>query len=165
MKSLALRCALIALFSVASFWADGKNAQDAETFLKGFLNPKANHVAMTQKLIPQSNDCQMYFTDKKLAQLSCKTYAGMLADFGIQPKAGQTELLVWQATGAELAAGTGNAYYFPGGYKNIAAKINPNAVIFAFKFVKPGKKIGYAFDGLTYVNGQWRIFPKPWRLK
>jgi hypothetical protein len=35
--------------------------------------------------------------------------------------------------------------------------------IYRFKFVEPGKDLGMAFDGLIYVNGHWRIFPKPWR--
>ena len=29
---------------------------------------------------------------------------------------------------------------------------------------EPGEELGMAFDGLTYVNGNWRIFPKPYRL-
>ena len=29
--------------------------------------------------------------------------------------------------------------------------------------VKPGETLGMAFDGLAFVNGHWRIFPKPWR--
>ena len=35
--------------------------------------------------------------------------------------------------------------------------------LFRFKFVKAGETIGMAFDGLAFVNGHWRIFPKPWR--
>jgi hypothetical protein len=81
----------------------------------------------------------------------------------VAPKAGQTEVKVFSATSDEMKAWSGNAAEFAGGWKDVATKLKPGLKIYRFKFVEPGKDLGMAFDGLMYVNGNWRIFPKPWR--
>ena len=52
---------------------------------------------------------------------------------------------------------------FPGGYKRVVQFMKPGIPIVRFKFVKPGDRIGLAFDGLVYVNGRWALMPKPYR--
>ncbi|MFO0760076.1 MAG: hypothetical protein U0359_26570 [Byssovorax sp.] len=61
----------------------------------------------------------------------------------------------------DLRAGTGHADRCPGAYKKAAKHMRPGVVIYCFKMVKPGSDDGPARDGLTYVNGHWAIFPKP----
>ena len=82
----------------------------------------------------------------------------------ISPKAGQTELLLWNATSEELNEGTGDAGQFPGGYQEAAKHLKPGVTWYRFKFVEPGKTLGMAFDGLACINGRWTIFPEPWRV-
>src|SRR5262249_54096402 len=81
----------------------------------------------------------------------------------IKPKPGQTEVKIWSATGADLAAGKGNAKEFPGGYRKVAKHLAAGVMFFRFKFVEAGKDNGTAYDGLAFVNGHWVIAPKPWR--
>lgn len=81
----------------------------------------------------------------------------------VAPKAGQTEVKIFSATSEEMKSWTGNAGEFAGGWKEVAPKLKAGLKIYRFKFVEPGKDLGMAFDGLIYVNGNWRIFPKPWR--
>ena len=53
---------------------------------------------------------------------------------------------------------------FPTGMRSLASDLKPNLTIYGFKFVKPGETTGMAFEGLTHINGKWRLFPKPWRF-
>lgn len=136
---------------------------DALTFLQGFLDP-AKRAALATALKPERADYDAVFTPdvaEKVAAAYVSAWSG--GDPGIGPKAGQTEVLVWKATTEELRAATGDAAEFPGGYKTAAAKLQPGVVFHRFKFVKPGETTGMAYDGLVFVHGHWRMFPKPWR--
>jgi hypothetical protein len=62
-----------------------------------------------------------------------------------------------------LKAGTGQAKELAGGWKEAAAKMKPGLKVYRFHFLEPGKTAGMSYDGLIYVNGNWRVFPKPWR--
>jgi hypothetical protein len=75
-----------------------------------------------------------------------------------------TELALFKATTDELQQGAAAANEFPGGYKRIADKFKPGLTIYRWKYVKPGEKLGMAFDGLVNVNGHWVWFPKSWRI-
>jgi hypothetical protein len=52
---------------------------------------------------------------------------------------------------------------FPGGYRAIAAKLNPNRIWVRWKFCRPGETAGMAYDGLVWVDDHWAWFPKPYR--
>jgi hypothetical protein len=164
---LLLLCLALALGSSAA-------ANAAETFpgteagatslLKEFVKPGADHAALSKQLRPATADYAVVFD----ADASAKAAAayGPAWDAGqmvVVPKAGQTEVKVFSATSDEMKSWTGNATEFPGGWKDVAPKLKPGLKIYRFKFVEPGKDLGMAFDGLIYVNGNWRIFPKPWR--
>ena len=41
--------------------------------------------------------------------------------------------------------------------------MKPGIPIVRFKFITKGETLGLAFDGLVYLDGQWKILPKPWR--
>jgi hypothetical protein len=136
---------------------------DAKTFLQGFLDP-AKRPAQAAGLKPDRADYEAVFGKDLAAKVEAayqSAWAG--GDPGIGPKEGQTEVLVWKATTEELRAGTGDAKEFPGGWKTAAEKLSPGLTFHRFKFVKPGEATGMAYDGLIFLNGRWRMFPKPWR--
>lgn len=154
----ALLCAPI--FAVAQ---DAGSEADATALLKKFLPASADRTALTKDLRPTSEDYTKVFTAdfaKKLEAAQKALWDGAPA---IGPKEGQTEVVVSKATTEDFVKGTAAAKEFPGGYAKIGDKLQPGATLFRFKFVKPGETLGMAFDGLAFVNGHWRIFPKPWR--
>lgn len=80
-------------------------------------------------------------------------------------KPDQTEVRVWGATTEELRAwGKDAQANFPGGYEEIKDQLRPGLTIYSIDMVVPGEEHGMAYNGLTYVNGHWAFFPKPWRV-
>lgn len=137
--------------------------EGAKAFLAQFVAPNADHAALTRGLRPTSNDYKTMFDAKAAAKIE----AAQAKDWNsnkavIKPKPNQTEVKVWSATGADLAAGKGAASEFPGGYKKVGKHLAPSVLFFRFKFVEAGKDVGTAYDGLSFVNGHWVIAPKPW---
>ena len=70
----------------------------------------------------------------------------------------------WAWWAEELQTRAGASHYFPGGYRRAAKILRRGHTVYRWKFVKPGEKLGMAFDGLVYLNGRWLFFPKPWRI-
>jgi hypothetical protein len=136
----------------------------ATILLKEFVQPGADCAALSKQLRPTSGDIANVFEPDLASKLDAAYQpawdAGKLV---IAPKPGQTEVKVFSATSDEMKSWKGAAADFPGGWKEVAAKLKPGLKIYRFKFVEPGKDLGMAFDGLIYLNGHWRIFPKPWR--
>ena len=137
--------------------------EGARQLLMTFFDQTVDPASLTMSLKPEPADYQAYFAgaaaDKALAG-----YEGLWGSNPvIAPKPGQTELLLVKATTDELKAGAPAAQEFPGGYGDIADKLNPGHTVYRFKFVEPGESMGMAFDGLVHVNGHWVLFPKPWR--
>jgi hypothetical protein len=136
----------------------------ATSLLGEFVKPGADCAALSKQLRPTAADYAAVFEADLAAKM--EPMYGPAWDAGqlvIAPKAGQSEVKVFSATSEELKSGAGAALDFPGGWKDAATKLKPGLKIYRFKFVEPGKDLGMAFDGLVYVNGNWRIFPKPWR--
>lgn len=139
----------------------------AKALLQQFLAPDADRVKLSLALKPTSGDYAKVFANAEMAKKAETVYPMLWENvpkrpFG--PKPGQTEILVWGATTDDLKAGTGNASKFPGGYKRAAEHLKPGLKVFRFKFVKPGERLGMAFDGLYNLDGRWVLVPKPWRL-
>jgi hypothetical protein len=137
----------------------------AKALLAEFVKPGADHATLSKSLRPSKADYEAVF----LPELAAKAEAvyGPAWDGGqmvVAPKAGQTQALVFPATSDELKSWTGGATEFPGGWKDVGAQLKPGVTFYRFKFVEPGQDLGMAFDGLAHVNGNWRIFPKPWRV-
>ncbi len=136
----------------------------AKKVLTAMLSPTADHAALTTALKPKTEDYVAAFegdaAKKAEAAYDPMWRAGKVV---VKPKEGQTELLLYEATTEDLRAGTGHAKQFPGGYSQVAKSFKPGQKWYRFKFTKPGDKRGMAYDGLTYVNGRWVIFPKPYR--
>jgi hypothetical protein len=172
-QTRANKSKIVLLFLVVGL-AVGAAANAAETFpgteagatslLKQFLKPGADHAALSKQLRPTAADYAAVFdadSSAKVAAVYDPAWDG--GQMVVAPKPGQTEVKVFSATSDEMKSWTGNAAEFPGGWKDVAAKLKPGLKIYRFKFVEPGKDLGMAFDGLIYINGNWRIFPKPWR--
>ncbi len=167
----AIRHFAFLLFTSGAFVACGQSSSGlpateagAKQLLQQFLTPGADHAALSKALRPTAADyAAVYGTDAaaKLDQAYAPAWdAGQLV---VAPNEGQTELKMWKATSEELKAGTGEAAGFPGGYKEIASKLQPGQTLYRFKFTKPGEELGMAYDGLVHVNGHWVLIPKPWR--
>lgn len=140
---------------------DGAKALVAE-----FVKPGADLAALTRNLRPTKADYDAVFTPDLAAKAD--TVYGAAWDGGqlgsIAPKPGQTQVMIMSATSEELKSWTGDAKEFAGGWKDVSAQLKPGVTFYQFQFVEPGKKFGMAYDGLAYVNGNWRIFPKPWKV-
>jgi hypothetical protein len=137
----------------------------AKALLAEFAKPGADTATLSKALRPTKADYDAVF----MSDLATKADAvyGPAWDGGqmvIAPKAGQTQVLVSSATSDELKSWTGGAAEFPGGWKGVGAQLKPGVTFYRFKFVEPGQELGMAYDGLAHVNGNWRIFPKPWRV-
>jgi hypothetical protein len=140
----------------------------ARALLQEFMKPDADRKKLTMELRPTKEDYRAFYADESTAARA-ETYFDKLWSGGnavVAPKEGQTELKLVSATTEELKNSQGEASEFPGGLVSLAStdNIKPNLTIHAFKFVKPGESMGMAFEGLTHVNGHWRLFPKPWRF-
>lgn len=140
----------------------------AQALLQEFLKPDADRKKLTMELRPTKEDYRAFYANEETAARA-ETYFDQLWSGGnavVAPKEGQTELKLVSATTEELSNSQGAASEFPSGMSSLAATDNlkPNLTIYAFKFVKPGESTGMAFEGLTHVNGHWRLFPKPWRF-
>jgi hypothetical protein len=136
----------------------------ATSLIKEFVKPGADTAALSKQLRPTAADLAAFF-ESDVVEKAASNYnpawdAGQLV---IEPKAGQTEVKMFSTTTDEMKSWTGTATEFDGGWKPTAPKLKTGLKIYRFKFLEPGKDLGVAFEGLVYINGNWRIFPKPWR--
>jgi hypothetical protein len=141
------------------------SASPAKEVMAAFTKPGADHAALTNALRPKPEDYAAVFTPEAAA----KVKAGLepLWDGGkltLKPAANQTEITAAGVPQPELLRGDGNAVNCPGGYKDIASKIQPTVTVHCVRFLKQGEKGGLHVDGLVNVNGHWALFPKPWRF-
>lgn len=136
----------------------------AMSLLQEFVKPGADHAALSKPLRPTAADYAAVFepdTAAKVAALYDPLWNSGQAV--IAPKPGQSEVKLFSATTDELKSWTGGATEFPGGWRQIGPKLKSGFKIYGFKFVEPGQSSGMTYDGLIYVNGNWRIFFKAWR--
>ncbi len=135
----------------------------ARALLQQFFVSGADLAALTATLRPAPNDYRVVYKEPFASALE-KTHSAMWKGRpAIRPKEGQTELLMFYASTTDLIARKKALEVFPGGYKQVVPHMKPNIPIVRFKFVKPGERLGLAFDGLVYVNGRWLLMPKPYR--
>ena len=121
---------------------------------------------MTLALKPSSDDYKAVFVGDAAAKAEAgydKIWSDPKAVISAAPT--NTELTLAKATTEELQSWTGAAATdFPGGYKRVADKLKPGLTVYRWKYVKPGERLGMAYDGLVHVNGHWVWFPKSWRM-
>jgi len=133
--------------------------------LKKFVEPDANYVALSRSLRPTPADYEAVFqpefgTRAALAYERAWDSGQMI----ITPNnPARTEVRLFSATREELRSRTGMAAKFAEGWKKVAPHLRPSVKIYQIDFIEPGKTEGMKYDGIVNVNGNWRIFPKPWR--
>lgn len=161
---IALAVAALASGAIASAETFPGTDDGAKQLANAFLKPGADCAALSKQLRPTAADYAAVFDGdfgtKVAAAWDPMWEAGKMV---MAPKPGQTEVKISSATTDELKAGTGNAAELAGGWKQAAAKMKPGLKVYRFHFLEPGKDAGMSFDGLIFVNGNWRVFPKPWR--
>ncbi|MDX2286869.1 MAG: hypothetical protein NW241_22075 [Bacteroidia bacterium] len=128
--------------------------------------PPAAQKTLSRAMRPTLADCALLFGpelgrsvyryERRLSRMADIVVHAMLED--------QTELLFWSARREELIANTGEACYFPGGYRELAPYLPPGTEIYRFKYVQPGRQVGSAYDMLVHVNGAWRLIHRPWTV-
>lgn len=145
--------------------AEKGDEADARALLEQFLQPGADLSTLSAELAPAADDYGAFFTPE-FAVKAAAVYGPAWEEGAIvvAPKAGQTELLLWSALTEDLKAWNQSAAPFPGGYREVADQFLDGVRVYRFKFVRPEASIGMAYDGLIFVNGHWRLFPKPWRI-
>ncbi|MBN2570962.1 MAG: hypothetical protein JXA68_02430 [Ignavibacteriales bacterium] len=165
MKKLIFIYILIYISSCQNETFEG-NGNGAKKFLAQFLETDADYRNLTEELMPNEEDYNLYFK-KEFSNIAFQRYSTMWEneDLAIRPDTNQVEIIIDSTTTEELLQWTGTAALeFPGGYQEIAEKLHDSLKIYKFKFVQPGSKIGVSFDGLVFLNDRWMIFPKPWRV-
>lgn len=141
--------------------------EGAKIVIQEFIDNPENAEELSNKLRPTTEDYAAVFSDAEFAKKAEEIYNGAW-DSGalvLKGKPGQTEMKIFSATTEDLLAGNEKSDQFPGGFKRVASKFNKGITIYVFKLIKPGEEYGMSFNGLIHVNGHWRIFPKPWRIK
>lgn len=137
------------------------------SFFKEFVKPGADHAALSKQLRPSKSDYEAFFKSDlvtKAASLYDPAWEG--GQMVIVPgNAERTEVKIYSLKSDEVINWTKTAETnFAGGWKKIAPHIKSGVKIYEVKFVKPGETTGMRYDGVVNINGNWRIFPKPWRL-
>ena len=137
---------------------------EARTLIEDMMRPSADLKAISKKLQPTTADYKAVI----VGDAAAKAEAAYKKDWEagrivIAWKAEQSDLKLFAAKVEEIAAGQGDGNDFPGGYKKVVAQFKPGTTIYAWKFVRPGEKVGTEYDGLIWVNNHWVWFPKPWK--
>ena len=157
------------MMSVSAAWSADypPTAEGAKALLQEFVKPGADWAALSKPLQPTTSDYATVFEAQTAAKVQA-VYdpAWKAGQIVIKPNPGQTEVLLDGVPTAEVRAWTPKAAnILPGGWAKMQGEIKEGLTIYRFKFVEPGKTIGMAYDGLIHVNGQWRVFPKAWRVR
>lgn len=136
----------------------------AVAFLNQFLGASpSQRIALTAQIKPTEADIRAVYA-QPLADRLVPMYEAMFTpDAQVGPNEGQTEILSWYATTAELREGSPELDEFPGGYADVRQFFVGEHPIVRFTFVEAGATRGMTFDGLIYVNDRWVLMPRPWR--
>jgi hypothetical protein len=163
-KLLVLAMLLQAWVPVRALSEPPAGEAGARAVLEPFMKAGANPKELSKSLIPTHDDYLAVFQPDFAAK--AEAFYAPLWERGLAVFANpdQKELLLYSATGEDMKAWNEKAKMFPGGYEKVKNVFMPGVVLYRFKFVKAGEKLGMAYDGLAHVNGHWRIFPKPWKV-
>jgi hypothetical protein len=139
-------------------------SEGARVVAAEFTRPGADPSAIVLSLRPTDDDIIAVFGGETLVDALIHYGGYWESPDVLGPAPGQTEVRIFAATSEELIAGTGDAREFPGGWALIAPHLTPGLTIYLMVFSRPGESFGVRVDGLTHVNGRWRIFPEPWEV-
>lgn len=128
---------------------------------------RARDPQLLAELKPRAGDYALVFADPQTAESAREAYD---AQWAAAPRltalrAEFTRLLVHVAPAGMLATDNELSRHFPGGYRALAPKLNPNRVWVCWKFTRPGETTGgVSYDGLAWCDDHWAWFPKPYRV-
>jgi hypothetical protein len=136
----------------------------ARAALEAFLRPGADHEALTAQLRPRPEDYALVF-EAAYAAVAQQAYERIWDEARpvARPKPGQRELLLASAA-SDIIRGEGAPKVFPAGFARVAHTLQPGRTWFCWKFVRPGERVGMAFDGLVDLGDRFAWFPKTWRV-
>lgn len=175
MNRLMLILTFLFSFQYSTLCAQEKKAEDFAGTSQGLqemmryvtsLNRKEQSI-FTNSLRPSLEDFKAVFLNENFAKKEYAYHKRLLRSVYVTVKpllAEQTETVIWKTSAGELKTYTGQAIYFPGGYKEIADELNPDLTYYRLKFVEPGRQTGSGFDMFVYVNEKWLFFPRPWSM-
>jgi hypothetical protein len=126
--------------------------------------------AASLELQPSLEDCKAFFKDETTAQKAFDLYTTDFKQKEIlsKPAPGPVETVVAFANTEDLKkeAWSGKVKeIFPEGYHTAANIMKAGLKVFVIKFAEQNKSIIETYDGIAFVNGHWKIFPEPWRIK
>lgn len=138
----------------------------ARALLSEFMKPGADTKKLTAELRPTKEDYRAFYLEESQADRAEKFFEPLWSggQAVVAPKEGQTELKLYSATPKEMEDMSGETSEMPPSLLALGSSLKPDVTVYTFKFVAPGESAGMAFEGLTYVNGKWKLFPKPWRF-
>ncbi|MEC7258149.1 MAG: hypothetical protein VXW58_10035 [Pseudomonadota bacterium] len=139
--------------------------EDARQLLMEFVEQSGDLKAKTYALKPTPEDVRAVYAEPLATKLIAYYDKMFTPDEELRPNPGQSELRMVYATMGALKAGDDVRWEFPGGYRHVVDHIIGDQPIVAFEFVRPGLDAGLSVDGLIYVNGSWKLMPKPWRTE
>jgi hypothetical protein len=151
--------------SAAALPGDQELFDSAFAIVAKFLEPNANHAALTLALRPSEDDIRKTFKEP-LSSVLIKAYAGAFAlasQDPIRPDPGQDDVGIVMTTIGRLKADGAVAAGFAPDYDQLRDQFATDAPIATFTFRKRGRNNGKTIDALIYIDGRWVIMPKPYR--
>jgi hypothetical protein len=137
-------------------------AERAAQQMSVFLSPGADLAAAMMALQPQPGDHERVFSPEIAAGMA-RVYSRLWDKPPlITAKKHQTHVRVRLCRAVELVLETRRAMAFPGGYRRIAAHLQPDSVWICWKYTAPGNLLGTAYEGLVAVDERFVWFPRPY---
>lgn len=143
----------------------GPTKDGVRRLLMKFLRPNVDKASLMRSLRPSPEDYRIVYKAPFAGKLETAHRSLWESGETIGGKPGQTELLLFFAMTDDLIDRAQISKYFPGGYRRISQYLKRGFPIVRFKFVRPGRSLGMAYDGLVYVRNRWVFMPKPWRVR
>ncbi len=123
-------------------------------------NPGAT---LLQTLRPRPGDAALAFTPTHAAAFAEAAERMWAAGPRLSAATPGSRVVCHVAPAGMLADDNELSRHFPGGYRALAAELQPQRVWVAWKVIAPGARDGMAYDGLVWLDDHWAWFPKPFR--
>lgn len=128
----------------------------------------ATDPALIRSLEPTTADYRALFDDGFAAKAESYYKGWIWTDTlpaALDVKPDQTEVTLWRAKSDDIKAWTPEVQAnFPGGYERVGPHLKPGVTICKWDYTRPGEDLGKAYNGLAFVKGHWKFFPKPWQV-
>lgn len=125
-----------------------------------FLDPAcaASWSVLARTLRPCAEEVARVFVPRAVPMISRHVDAEWSAGGALRAGPGQTAMTVSVRWAHEV---TDDGW--PRVYRRLAEYLVPDVAWMRLRFHAPHERRGMMFDGLVYVSGRWRWFPRVWR--